>query len=64
MHDSVPSFAQVDLPEDPNLKGFVGNKPAFVVTPRASDSPKQTFDDRSETLAGTSDAGAPPPLHA
>ena len=48
---------QVDLPEDPNLKGFVGNKPAFVMTPHASDSPK-TFDD---TVAYTSDVGDLPP---
>ena len=45
--------AQVDLPEDPNLKGFSGSKPAFVVSPSGA----------SDVLGTPTDAGAPAALH-
>lgn len=50
----------MDLPEDPNLKGFAGSKPAFVVTPRACDSPFRTSSDKGDPAAPTSEAGARP----
>ena len=51
--------AQVELPEDPNLKGFIGSKPEFVSRKSGSRRASVDAEEKKEEIM---DAGmAPPP---
>ncbi len=52
--------AQVELPEDPNLKGFIGSKPEFVSRKSASRRASVDAEEKKEEIV---EAGmAPPPV--